>query len=232
MVDIGTALTLLLAIATFVLAWQTAKMASATRESVDASTKIATAATDQAQAAHEQADLTREALDANIQPILVDVPWGMFPKREPIQLRGTGFDTYVDDLGALVISDEDGVVYGSVPFRNVGPGAALVTTGGVRFGPDVWVPGRVSKTVVPANELTRVSFSVPKDRPDLREYWESVINGGAAAELYYRSVGGTQLFRSVASIWRNSAGTHFIRQVLLYKGDESEPFAVSGPADG
>jgi hypothetical protein len=244
---VGAVVTLILAAVTVWLASETRRMASATRDSVRTSYEIARAAHKQVEAAqeqvratNEQAALARATLEASIQPILADVPSGVFLEIEEISLaedvnqeeRGPLFTMQLTDRGDLIVADRDRFVFCSIPFRNTGSGTAMIRGIGIRFGEAEWSGARASRMVVPPGELTRVSIFVPKDRSEISQHIPNLVKGYFDMSVMYTNINGTQPVVTRALVWRYPDKGYRVRQIFLSRWGESEPFAASGPADG
>jgi hypothetical protein len=79
-----------------------------------------------------QARLTRLAWQSQLQPVLVDVPIGVFVRDEQVSESTRVFD----DAGEVdVWPGEDGNLEITVPMRNAGAGLALVTSVEIAWGP-------------------------------------------------------------------------------------------------
>jgi len=236
LVAIGTVIialgTIGLALATYSLARQTRNMVEATRATVEVSTQMAESARRQVDAAQEQALLTRSALEASIQPLLVDVPPNMFVTRERIRFDEAKAEFDVEDRSELVLRDEPSFVLCSIPFRNVGTGVALVRGLGLRFGQGEsgW-SGRASRAVISPSEITRLIFAVPKDRPELTEHLPSLIQGQCVVEIAYTNADGTHPLITRAVTLRDAFGQPRVRQIFLLRPGEPEPFAGSTASD-
>jgi hypothetical protein len=117
------------------------------------------------QARHENR-IARDALEAETQPLVTDVPRGVFyEEREWHEVDGTmslkRFDRSEITLGA---SGPEPVAGVRVPIRNVGNGPARITQ--IRFVcvDGTTAPGRVENPVLPPGELTSVGlWATPED---------------------------------------------------------------------
>jgi hypothetical protein len=159
--DWGVAVgTFALALATVFLAWQARSEAK----------KVA----DQAQTSAEQVRISRVALDAQVQPVLVDVVPGPPPDRrdelipyEPAFADGAK-NVRVDDVDVRAL--ENGHFACSVPLRDAGAGLAFITAEPRLSHPgrDGELIGRLTKQIVPRGEQTRAYFGpgVPLDTPE------------------------------------------------------------------
>ena len=127
--------------------------------------------------ADSQNKTARETLDAQTQPLLADLPWGVFRERDesiPANMRMRG-DEWRDEaeisVGVYSSSrNHDRPSYGaSVAIRNVGNGTARVRQ--VHFIPRPFVIGEdadaieasASNPVIPPREFTRVGFMIEED---------------------------------------------------------------------
>ncbi len=124
----------------------------------------------QADLMREQADAARRALIASTRPLLVDVPRDavLSGPEEKVSFAGYANPVTVSYPGWVITPEPTpGFVHLSVPARNIGQGPALVTGIGLSVSPDVTWSGAMSRAVIAPGESTRVSFSVPTDRPEL-----------------------------------------------------------------
>ncbi len=127
-----------------------------------------------------------DSLSATIRPVLVDVPADA-PGRSPVRFDDGSVDQV--DAGAIHVRGTDDYLFCSVPLRNVGPGAAVITGLGLLDPP--W-SGKASRMVVPSGEETRFSFSIPKDGPELKEGLQRLVDGYFILEVLYTDVDGEQ----------------------------------------
>ena len=146
------------AVGTFALALATVFLALQARSEAR---KVA----DQATISAEQVRISRAALDAQVQPVLVDLVPGPVNEREyelvPYEPSNPDGNTNVGvnqvDVSALV----NGHFVCSVPLRNAGAGLAFITDGPRLAHPsrDVDYPGHVTKQTIPSGEQTRAYFA-------------------------------------------------------------------------
>src|SRR5207249_4473004 len=101
------------------------------------------------------------------------------------------------------------------------------------IGPELGWSGKLSLSIVPPGEHTRATFSIPRDRDDVREVIAAVLTGTFNVTLRYTDINGTQDTITEMTLHRNPDRTPpvHVRQVYLRRPDETEPFAASGPAD-
>jgi hypothetical protein len=112
---------------------------------------------EQTEATKRQAELSAAALEGSARPILVGVPIGLEPEREPV-FYSAEYQTAVGRSRVHYEETEDHV-YFSVPLRNVGAGVAFVQTVQLLTGGSDYF-GRISKAVIPSRELARARFAL------------------------------------------------------------------------
>lgn len=218
-----------LSITTIFLALMTGALAIFTAKAAMATSRAAEAAVAEARNANTTAELARASLEAGVRPLLVDVPQGKAADEMPIEFD-EGDTVYVDDPGRVLIAEDDRYFFCSVPLRNVGPGAAFIRGLGLRFGGDVGWSGKASATVVPSGEVSRFTFSVPKDRQELQEAIAQLQAGSVVLAARYTDVRGQQDTTTQAYVfWAD--GKPRVRQVSLHSATEREPIVMSGAAD-
>lgn len=215
--------TIVLAIGTGLLARQTKNVVDKAGEQVNATKEQADVAREQVAVSNVQAALAAQALAASVQPTLVAVP--------PLGETSASMASVGGVRPDRVAVDEpvDGIRQVTIPLRNIGPGVALIRGLSVRVGPDVGWSGRMSSGVVAINEVTRLWFDIPTDRPELAPLVAATTFTVIAA---YTDISGERTFRTEAHVHRVGDDQRWIvRQVFLYRGDETEPFAATGPSE-
>jgi hypothetical protein len=181
------------------------------------------------------ANISQAALDAQVQPVLVDVvpgPRGNPPEYErvpyePAYANGTTsvlFDRV--DVTAL----ENGHFVCSVPLRNAGAGLAFITEEPRLTHPsrDVDYPGRVTKQTIPLGEQTRAYFA-PGSALDTRNEATLIVKvpytdaSQSADPTQSRVLWTEATVKMLGDEWR-------VIQVALRRDGEDEPFVVSAAA--
>ena len=174
----------------------------------------------------------RETLRASLRPMLVDVPAGSAPVEEKVHFADGRTITMRRDW--VYVNPEvpaGGHLKCSVPFRNVGPGPAVITGCGVKFGDgSIGWGADLSSALVQPQEIVRVTSTVPTDRRELEPYFEE-LRQQWTMEVSYLNVGGGDRLRSVAFIHERPGGVWRVRQWAVYEGTSTEPFVMSAPAD-
>jgi hypothetical protein len=240
LVAIGT---LLLAAVTAALAWSTRNLAAKTATEVEHSGRLVEASQRQVAASQEQAGIAQEALaasleqtrisqltlNAQVKPVLVDVPVESdvaerirYPQRGPITGRS----------GAAYVSADDDEVLISVAFRNAGVGLAMIRGVGLRFRAEISSPSvMISPTNVAAGERGRVSFrAIPGSAA-----FVPLVSAIKRAEDFSLEVGYTDLTGQQYALTRFDiyfdamAGAWFVRQVHFQEPGSELPFAGSAP---
>jgi hypothetical protein len=202
------------------------------RDHVQAAQATAEASARAAEAAVRSAEISEAALRAAALPLLTSVTPGRYP--HPPGPGDVG-PRLPDDTNVRAAPDAPEGSLLSVAFRNVGTGIAIVTSLGIGTDPSMptWI-GTATSTVVGPGEVTGLRFIVPKDRADLNALVLALGRPASAVEVEvrYTDVNGTDVLRSKAHLSSRAVGDWRVRQVGFYQGDATEPFAMSGPADG
>jgi hypothetical protein len=204
--------TVVLAAATVVLAWATWRAASAAKRAASEATE-ATKATQRladttlavARASEEEVQATRGVLEASIKPILVDVPRNLDGPVTELTFE----DSATLNLGAGAIAaptETDRFAYFSVPFRNIGPGVAFIRGLGLEFPGRTGWSGKMSASVVGPGDTTRLSFSIPKDRPELAEGLDQLRGGNVSVLVSYTDVHGGQMTMTRVALLADGTG--------------------------
>lgn len=211
-----------LALATVLLALHTRSLAKQSREEVRA-------VAESTAVSREEVELSRRALQANARPMLVDAPLGVFisPKASGGGYEDRGRVT----MAAYSASNEDepiGVAQCIVPMQNVGSGAALIKRFDFTWFGGNWLR-QAQQTVVPPRQLTRFEFSREDLDPGEAEeigYALSDASEGerVEVEVEYTDMDGDQRTRTRLVI-SHLRGRSRVTQVMLYNGDDLEPFA-------
>jgi hypothetical protein len=142
-----------------------------------------------------------------------------------------GREGHPSDPGSTIVPQEDEeYAFCSVALRNVGAGVALITGIGLDFGEYGW-SGDGSRMVVPPGEITRLTFAVPKNRPELSVGLDQIRGGYFVAKVSYTDALGRSILTTEAHCSKKPDGSFYVRQIFLGGGD-GERFAGSGPADG
>lgn len=214
--------------ATLLLADFTAVLAAYTRAAVAATRREAAIAEAALTASQEQADIAREGLEASWRPMLVGVPWGYSTR--PVA------GGQIDDSVTSIYFGDGRRTYPNVSvticLRNIGTGPAIVLGMGVRIH-ETACSGDISNAIAAPSEVIRFSFRLERERPDHLPMIEHLERGQPfTLEVTYSDQVDRNRFRSLAHVHRRSAGSvdWLVRQVGLYRGNEPEPFAMSGPA--
>ncbi len=108
--------------------------------------------------AQSQSESALDAVEAQTQPLIAPVPWGLYRKAE--YARGVeDRDPAEISVGVYSTPDGQGELGAWVPIRNVGNGAARLRHARFVVGSEALV-GEPENLVLPSNELTRVGFRV------------------------------------------------------------------------
>jgi hypothetical protein len=222
--------TALLAVATFFMAFRTSALADATVEALAVAKSAAASAEQQVEAANKAAAVATKAWQASLRPVLADVPEGIYPTEAV--LFDDGIDSIVGDGGDVVVLDDDSpdFAYCSVALRNIGLGTAVIRGLGLEFPGDVGWSGKMSLAVVPPGEKTRLTFTIPKDRPELAEGIRRMHAGDFTVGVRYSDVVGEADLITRVHCYRTSGPKFRVRQFFQSHAD-GEPFVSSGPVD-
>lgn len=217
----------------------TKRMADEMRDSLDLTRDLVRVAEGNLQEANRQSELFRQevelgrqTLNWSVQPALVDVPFGEYLRREEVRVPESGFANYLEDRASLILYDSEEYVTVSIPLRNVGAGTAFIRGLGLNFGADGTAPyGRATLMVVPPNELTRLSFAVPKIMSELQPNIPLLLNGNFVVSASYTNAAGEEPWKTQAHCHLGRDGRAYVRQIMIWRPGASEPFVASGPID-
>jgi hypothetical protein len=207
------------ALGTTLLAGATGFLAYSTRSDVRATVRLA--------------NISQAALDAQVQPVLVDVVPGSAPggpaEFVPYELGVPDGGKHIApdsvDVGAL----ENGHFICSIPLRNAGAGLAVITGDPRLDHPSrVVYIGLLTMQVVPPGEQTRAYFGpgAPLDTPEDATLIVKVP--------YTDAAGSTDAFES-RILWteakiKKRGNVWKVIQVAIRREGEAEPFVVSAAA--
>jgi hypothetical protein len=242
LVAIGT---LALALATAGLAWSTRRLAARTTEEVELSGRLveesqrqAHATQRQAQVAHdalaaarEQTRISQLTLDAQVRPVLIDVPLDLATEEQMVY---PGRDEpVIGHRGAVQVSASDTEVLISLPWRNAGAGLAMIRGLAVRVGTELGPPPvMILPANLPPKEYGRASFrAAPGDAAfaPLREVIQQ--QQSLSVEVGYSDLAGQQYTLSRFDLYfRSRAHWNWeVRQVHFQDPGADEPFTGSAP---
>ncbi len=124
---------------------------------------------DEIRLADEQLSLNRMSLRLAMRPRLADVPADSNKTEDTVSylhLEGYGTPFALTEPRSVVLPSATAVfAYLIVPLRNIGTGPAVITGCCLKVGASVFDDYISSEIVVPANEIARFIFSVPRARP-------------------------------------------------------------------
>lgn len=221
--------TLMLAVFTAALAFATFRLAKQTKKLGETASHQVALSREANAFSEASVDFSRQALEASLRPMLADVPSGAVVSQ--IVAFDDGSTETVTDSGQVIVSEKEDAILCSFPLRNVGSGVGLIVGLGLRFGDRGW-SGKASVAVIPPREGTRLAFTIPRDRPELRPGIEQLLGGQFTAEVRYTDANGAQPLITRISILRGEDARFRVRQVFLVKPGVAEPFAASGPSEG
>ena len=211
------------------------KQVEATQQQVGASLKQVEATQQQSGtalealgAAREQTRISQLTLDAQIRPVLIDVP----PNEEinePAEFPGRG--VHVNNVqGAVLVwaPNGQGEVLISLPFRNAGAGLAMIRDVVLRFRTEIERPPMmISPANVPPRELGRISFrATPGDAAFEPLAPRVEAHEGFSIEVGYLDLAGQQRAVSRFDVYFHPRASWEweVRQVDLQTPRGDEPF--------
>jgi hypothetical protein len=230
--------TLALAASTWWLARKTSALALTTSQEVEQSARQLKVAQEHAatalvasQASTEQTRLAQLTLNAQIRPVLVDLPprthdpaterveMILYPGRES-QGRPGMLEVAVHKDGAMV----------SLPLRNAGNGLAMIRGISLEVGEATPPPSvAIQPANVPPGEQARMNFLAAPDDPAFQPMKKALAPGGNFdVVVAYSDLAGQQMTLSRFSIYDSDNGW-VVRQVHLQEPDAAQPYAGSAP---
>jgi hypothetical protein len=135
------------AVGTFLLALATFYLAITNREIVTTSQRQLETAQEDLALSRGQNETAREALEAQVAPLLANVPLGLDPERNLAGIR-VSHGTVGNEERAFI----------SVPYRNVGNGVATVTSVQLMIGGHLF-PAAPRSPILPAGESSRAEVN-------------------------------------------------------------------------
>ncbi|MCW2992898.1 MAG: hypothetical protein JWQ18_393 [Conexibacter sp.] len=242
LVAIGT---LLLALATGGLALSTRNLARKTAEEVKHSGRLVEESQRQAEAAINQATATQAALaearkqtniseqtlNAQIRPVLVDVP---FEAGINERLSFPGRDkSVISRRGAVVVSVGDGDVLISVPIRNAGVGLAMIRGISLEIGTPIAPPDvSIMPTNIGPGERGRLNFRMEQGHNAYATLAKLLARKQSLSVVVaYSDLAGRQLTLSRYDLYHRERALSGwdVRQVHLQEPDADLPYAGSAP---
>jgi hypothetical protein len=241
LVAIGT---LALALVTAALAWSTRNLAAKTATEVEHSGRLVEASQRQVAASQEQARIAQEALaasldqtrisqmtlDAQIKPVLVDVPPRPDIEERIAYPQRTSINGWQGEMVVRARSDE---VLISMPFRNAGSGLAMIRGVGLSPRTEIGSPAVVIQPAnVAAGERGRISFRAVPGSVAFRPLLDAMDDQAPfAIEVDYTDLAGQQTTISRFDIYydQKREAPWQVRQVHLQEPAATEPYAGSAP---
>jgi hypothetical protein len=247
----------LVAIGTLVLAWstwrlarKTSALAETTAQEVEHSKRQVAASLEQVKIAQQQAATAQDALDASqeqtrlaqltlnaqIRPVLIDIPPPiddlehyhddiLYPGRTKSNVHRHGVEARFD------VNSGDAMI--SVPMRNAGAGLAMIRAVSLEVGESAPTPPVTMQPAnVPAGESTRINFLAVPDHPAFQTIEQALERANFSVVVAYSDLAGQQLTLSRFSVDRTAGPSLLgwgVRQVHLQESGADEPFAGSAP---
>ncbi len=235
----------MLALATAGLAWSTRNLANETTEEVSHSKRQVDAALEQVEvgqaqaktgqealeAAREQTRISQQTLDAQIRPVLIDVPLDLTIE-EQLFYPGRNAPAAAHRGGVEAFASNEEVTM-SLPLRNAGAGLAMIRGIGIRLTVATpTAPVMIQPANVPTGEYGRVNFRATPGEAAFRPLSQAIQSqSNFSIEVGYSDLAGQQYSISRFDIYfRSRAHTNWeVRQVRLQEPGSDEPFAGSAP---
>jgi hypothetical protein len=242
LVAIGT---LVLAIATGGLALSTRNLAGKTAEEVKHSGRLVEESQRQAEAAaiqasatqnalaeaREQTKISQQTLNAQIRPVLIDVPLEVVFE-EPLFFPGRD-DNLISRRGAVTVSVGANEALISVPVRNAGVGLAIIRGISLEIGTEIGAPPvSILPTNIAPGERGRVSFRMtPGDAAYAPVVQVLARKQSVSVVVAYSDLAGGQITLSRYDLYhREQAFSGWeVRQVHLQEPGVELPYAGSAP---
>lgn len=222
------------AVGTLALAIATVVLAALARSEAKKVAEQAKTSAEQAKIAAEEVRISRAALDAQVQPVLVDVVPGPENLREyeavPYEpAHGDGTKNVGVDV-VDVRQMENGNFACSVPLRNAGAGLAFITDDPRLVHPsrDVDYIGKLTKQTVPRGEQTRAYFG-PGRALATPENATLIVKVPYSSASHSTDAPDTTILWTEATIQKRGRDWRVI-QVAIRRDGEDEPFVKSSAA--
>lgn len=215
---------------------QSARQVEASLQQVEVAQQQAEAAQQALQSAHAQARLAQLTLNAQIRPVLIDVP-GRPGVQETIRYPDTirapsGEKVVHGDEGVVHVAASDAEVLISVPLRNAGNGLAMIR--GLNLALHIEIgqpPVRIDPPNVPPTEHARVSFRAVVGDAAFSPLSQSIRDRrDFSIQVGYSDLAGEQYTVTRLDLYCNTSGHWYVRQVHLEEPGSDVPFAGSAPA--
>jgi hypothetical protein len=223
--------TLALAVATAALTLATRSLARKTSEEVQHAGALVKESQEQVKATQNQARISQLTLNAQIRPVLIDLPLDLAVE-EPIFFPDRD-EPVMSHRGAVHVGAGGGGVMISLPLRNAGVGLAMIRGVALRMRGNVPTPPVMIRPAnVPPHQRGRVSFWARADDPAFPSLREAVdAEQDFSVEVAYSDLAGQELTISRFDVYLRKRGQRHweVRQVHLQEPDADEPFAGSAP---
>jgi hypothetical protein len=207
--------TILLAVATFVLARQA-------RSEAEEVTKQASISAKQVSISATQVGISQAALEAQVRPMLIDVPPGS--DEQELVRYGPDCQRNVPRDDVHVAETENGLFLCSVPLRNAGGGLAIIKLAPWLTHPSYAgdLSGRLTTQLVPPGETTRALFAPPARLATPED--ESLI-----VQLFYSDASGENTYWTKLIVMQRDR-RWLVAQVQLGFGVAKDPMVTSATA--
>ena len=199
--------------------------ADAVKAQTDATAQQVELLRQQTEAAARQSTAAEAALNASVQPLLVDVPYGTILRVAPSRRRtmtaaqgGTAAQSSESDASAIYWNVSEHRTMLSFRVQNVGQGAARLQRYVLTYVRDFTSPVSVrverSRVVAPG-QLTLLTFSSDDEPSDERGWLTFLLESDEplAVEMVYTDVAGRQGTATRLHLQKNSDGIYHVNYV-------------------
>ncbi len=222
----------LVAITTGVLAFMTWQLARQTAKEVKHSGQHVELSRQQVEASNRIAEAAQTTLEAQIRPVLVDMPLNLSAGSfEPAVYPGRGDVVTLHPCAVHVMDGADEMMV-SIPIRNVGVGPAMIRGVDMHF-PTPCPPPQIA--INPANlapgEAGRVLVRAERVEPAFDQMNNVILSGNFSLRVLFSDIAGQRLFLTRFDVYHQNGVTYgwIVRQVHFEDPETREPFAGSAP---
>lgn len=175
-----------------------------------------------------QVQLSRRTFNLSIRPLLVEPIAQGAESPERVLFGAPGRNEIQVSYGRLYLDDDFGRVRSlqfSVPFRNAGPGTAVITD--TRTVPAAVGDIDASRMYVSVGECVRVNGSIQTSIPQSHKLVESVKSWTFDIEIDYCDVEGNQRMTSASQIRKYATMDWHLERITIRHAGVADPFLVS-----
>ncbi len=223
----------LVAIMTGVLAFTTWRLARQTAKEVKQSGQQVEVSKQQVEVSNQLAKTAQTTLEAQIQPVLVDMPVDLLAGPvEPAVYPGRS-DVLMLYPGRVHVIEETDEIMVSIPIRNAGVGLAMIRGVDMCF-PTPCPPPQIA--INPANlapgEAGRVLVRAERGEPAFDQMHNVLLSGNFSLRVAFSDIAGQRPFLTRFDVYHlqgGGLGLWIVRQVHFEDPETREPFAGSAP---